>query len=178
PNQLAARLHEEGTPFDQTQIVAKTGWTTGELLQAIESAQPAGPFDLVSLLIGVNNQYRGLPISEFADELNALLSLAIRFADGDANRVLVLSIPDWSVTPFAADRDRATVANEIDRFNECKRQRARASNCHFIDVTPISRLAANDRSLLASDELHPSASMYSSWCTIVLPFARIALTSA
>lgn len=177
PNQLATRLHNDSLAFETPQILAKTGWTSGELLQAIDSSHFAGPFDLVSLLIGVNNQYRGLAINDFQEELDTLLGIAIRFAGNEAHRVIVLSIPDWSVTPFASDRDRESIASEIDRFNECKRLRARARNCHYVDITGVSRLATNDPSLLADDGLHPSAAMYAAWCDLLLPVIKQSLSS-
>src|SRR5688572_4092780 len=116
PEQLAALLRARGIDVDEIEIVATTGWTTDELDAGIDRAGPRGSFDLVSLLIGVNNQYRGLPLDEYRDQFRRLLDRAIDFVGGERSRVLVLSIPDWGVTPFAAGRERARIADEIDAF--------------------------------------------------------------
>ena len=130
---------------------------------------------MVFLQIGVNNQYRGLPEEQFECELDALLDQAVAFAGGDPSRVVVLSIPDWSVTPFAEGRDRLGISTELDRFNRRKLQRTRKRGCHFVDVTPLSRAASENVSLLASDGLQPSGLMYARWCEVVLPVTRLAL---
>jgi lysophospholipase L1-like esterase len=158
-------------------IIAKTGWTTDELNAAIDVARPGGPFDLVTLLIGVNNQYRGRSAEEYRSEFVALLGRAIAFAGGDAGRVVVVSIPDWGVTPFAADRDRVKIAREIDQFNAINREEAARAGAHYADVTAISRGAATDPALTASDGLHPSAKMYQQWVDVILPRAQVALAS-
>ena len=177
PNQLSARLRADQIQCAPPQIIAKTGWTTRELIDGIEVFKLTETYALVSLLIGVNNQYRGLCEDEYVDELELLLAMAVGFAGGDARRVIVLSIPDWSVTPFASDRDCVTIAAEIDSFNRRKRECTRRNGCHFIDITPISRRASQDRALLAEDGLHPSGSMYAEWCEQVLPIAKDALAS-
>ena len=176
PVQLATRLQNEGVDIGEPTIIARTGWTSSELLAGIDRAKPGGVFQLVSLQIGVNNQYRGLSENEFLKELQKLLEFAVEFASGDTSRVLVLSIPDWGVTPFAEGRDRAAIAAEIDRYNALQRREAERLNCHFIDVTSLSRKATHDHALLASDGLHPSAKMYRDWTTLVLPVARTVLT--
>lgn len=158
-------------------IIARTGWTTDELSAAIDAARPAGPFDLVTLLIGVNNQYRGRSAAEYRREFASLLERAIAFGGGDARRVVVVSIPDWGVTPFAADRDRAAIAGEIDQFNAINREEAARAGARYVDVTTISRRAATDASLNASDGLHPSAEMYRQWVAVIAPEARLALAS-
>ena len=117
PVQLAAALHAAGVHVCEPQIVAQTGWTTDELSAAIEAGPISDTFDIVSLLIGVNNQFRGRSLSEYRDQFCHLLAQAIRFANGLAARVIVLSIPDWGVMPFAEGRDRAKIATEIDQFN-------------------------------------------------------------
>ena len=177
PVQLAALLRKEGVQLASPTIVARTGWTTGELLGGINTAQPAGEFDIVSLLIGVNNQFRGLDEDAYVRDLDELFALAIKFAGGDPSRVVVLSIPDWGVTPFAANYDHANIASEIDRFNQLMRDRAKVLGCPFVDVTPQSREAADDPSLLASDGLHPSGKMYAAWCELALPTVRQAVSS-
>ena len=170
PVQLAKRLHI-GAP----QIIARTGWTTDELDAAITGANPRPPFDLVTLLIGVNNQYRGRSAGEFREQFSALLQRAIRFAGGDAGRVVVVSIPDWGVMPFAEGRDRAKIGGEIDAFNAISREETRRAGARYADVTPISRMAASDSSLVAGDGLHPSAKMYERWVEAIEPEARKAV---
>ncbi len=175
PEQLAAMLRELGVEVEEIEIVAKTGWTTDELDVAIDRAAPRGHYDLVSLLIGVNNQYRGRPVEEYRGELRRLLGRAVGFAGGDASRVVVLSIPDWGVTPFAEGRDRAHIAREIDAFNAVNRAEAVAAGARYVDVTQASREAATDAGLIASDGLHPSGEMYRRWAGLVLPEAMAAL---
>ena len=175
PVQLAARLRERGIAVAEPAIIARTGWTTSELAAGIERAKPQGPFDLVSLLIGVNNQYRGLPLAEYRTEFRSLLQQAVNFAGGDASRVLVLSIPDWGVTPFAASRDRARIGAEIDQFNAINREETEQARARYVDVTPQSRSAAGKAEMFASDGLHPSGAMYAEWARIALPAATDAL---
>ncbi len=175
PNQLAELLRKDGIDVADPEIVAKTGWTTEELAGAIDAAQPKGPYALVTLLIGVNNQFRGREAEEYRREFVALLQRAIQFAGGEASRVLVLSIPDWGVTPFAADRDAAKIGREIDLFNRINREEAGRAGARYSDVTPVSRVAATDRTLLAGDGLHPSAAMYRQWAALALPQAQAAL---
>jgi len=171
PVQLAARLVREGVAISQPEIVARTGWTTAELAAGIDAARPRGPFDLVTVQIGVNNQYRGRELAEYRGELEALLRRAREFAGGNAERVIVVSIPDWGVTPFAAGRDRAHISADIDRFNRACREVTLAAGAHWIDVTPISRRATSRPELIAADGLHPSGAMYSDWVEQVLPEA-------
>jgi lysophospholipase L1-like esterase len=175
PVQLATALRERGIPAAEPLIVARTGWTTGELLAGIGVQDPRGPFDLVSLLIGVNNQYRGGRLDEYRSEFRILLQRAITFAGGNPDRVIVLSIPDWGATPFAANRDSDRIAAEISRFNEVNREEAERAGTRYVDVTPISRQAASDRELVAADGLHPSGKMYSAWVHPVLSEALAAL---
>jgi hypothetical protein len=170
-------LRKENFELEMPTILARTGWTSGELLAAIEGARLTGVFHIISLQIGVNNQFRGLDKHQYVRELDALLDLVIKFAGGDTSRVVVLSIPDWGVTPFAVGRDRAAIGREIDCFNQLKRERADRRGCHFVDVTPLSREAVDDPSLLAADGLHPSGTMYAGWCELALPVARRALSS-
>jgi lysophospholipase L1-like esterase len=175
PSQLADRLHTQEYDLDVT-IVAKTGWTTSELAEGIKSVSPQGTFDLVSLLIGVNNQYRGLTLDEYQIEFDSLLEQAIGFAGGNRQRVIVLSIPDWGVTPFAEGRERDQISAQIDSFNGINRGRSARANVRYVDVVPVSRLAAENPSLLAADGLHPSGGMYSSWVDLVFPEAQAALS--
>lgn len=169
PVQLADSLNREGFNFDQPQIIAKTGWTTDELEKAIAEAGPEGPFDLVSLLIGVNNQYRGRALEEYEVQFEGLLKQALRFAGNDPGKVIVVSIPDYGVTPFAASRDPAKIAKEIDAFNKAARLITQAYKISFIDITPGSRMASRHTDLIADDQLHPSARMYTQWVAQILP---------
>ena len=180
PNQLASLV--ESSPQIASQfggieggvevtIIARTGWTTDELWDGIQAQKIDPPYDLVSLLIGVNNQYRGLDIEEYRKSFVFLLNKAIEYAGGDANRVIVLSIPDWGVTPFAGDRDSKKIADEINRFNAINREETEKAGAHYIDITPISREAVNDPSLTAGDGLHPSGKMYTEWSKLALPVA-------
>ena len=170
PNQLAELLGDQGIQMDVT-IIARTGWTTDELWQGIQEREVAPPYDLVSLLIGVNNQYRGYDIHEYREQFVFLLNKSIEYAGGDPDRVIVLSIPDWSVTPFAAGRDTKQIAADIDAFNAVNREESEKANVHYVDVTPISREAVNDKSLIAADGLHPSGKMYAEWAKLALPKA-------
>jgi lysophospholipase L1-like esterase len=178
PNQLAARLREDGAiALASPLIVAMTGWTTDELAAGIAAAQPDGYFELVTLLIGVNNQYRGRALEEYREQFRALLERAVEFAHGISGRVFVVSIPDWGVTPFAAGRDRARIAAEIDAFNQVNGAEANRAGARYVDITPVSRQAAAEPWLIASDGLHPSAEMYRRWVDLLLPEASAALGS-
>jgi lysophospholipase L1-like esterase len=177
PVRLAGLLRASGIPAADPIIVARTGWTTDELSAEIEAARLSGTFDLVTLLIGVNNQYRGRPTDEYRSQFRALLRRAIAFAGERASHVVVLSIPDWGVTPFAkqSGRDIARIATEIDAFNAIGRDEAVRMGARFVDVTADSRRAATDPGLVASDGLHPSAAMYGGWARLALPVAVDAL---
>ena len=175
PVQLAALLRAQGVNVGEPTIIATTGWTTDELSAGIDDANPPGTYELVSLLIGVNNQYRGRGLNEYRHQFVALLQRAIAFANGKPSRALVLSIPDWGVTPFASDRDPVVIAAEIDAFNAVNREEAERLGAHYVDVTPFSRTAAADSSLIADDGLHPSGKMYAEWARLALPAAREAL---
>jgi lysophospholipase L1-like esterase len=177
PNQLATLLEAQGYEVPEPQIIARTGWTTGELSAGIDAAGPEGPYELVSLLIGVNNQYRGLDRKVYQTEFRELLRRAIDLAGGEAGRVLVLSIPDWGVTPFAAGRDQGRIAAEIDAYNAINRAEAAKAGSCYVDVTPISRVAAGKASLIAEDGLHPSGEMYGEWAQLALPAALAALAA-
>jgi lysophospholipase L1-like esterase len=167
--QLVDTLRGLGYLIKDPLIIARTGWTTDELAAAINRTDPDSSFGLVSLLIGVNNQYRGRSSANFRLEFRDLLSQAIAFASDDTNRVFVLSIPDWGITPFAAGRDREKIAEEIDVYNAIKREECMLAGITYIDITDISRRAAEDASLLAPDGLHPSAKMYLEWVLRALP---------
>jgi lysophospholipase L1-like esterase len=163
PIQLQRALHAAGIPLDCVEIVAGTGWTTDELRMEMDAASFRARYDLVCLLIGVNNQYRGYPLEVYAAEFSDLLRRAIRLAGDAPRRVIVLSIPDWSVTPFAQERKRREIRTQIDQFNSINQRVSDDAGVNYIDVTDISRRASDDAMLLAADGLHPSATMYGQW---------------
>lgn len=179
PVRLSARLRDRGIPIADPEIIARTGWTTAELAAALQAATLQPPYRLVTLLIGVNDQYRGLaPDDAYRARFERLLARAVDLAAKDPARLLVLSIPDWGVTPFAAGRDRLRVAAEIDAFNAINESAARAAGAAWLDVTPISREAARDPALVAPDGLHPSAAMYERWVERARPLAEAILRRA
>ncbi|MEL7341008.1 MAG: SGNH/GDSL hydrolase family protein [Bacteroidota bacterium] len=167
PVQLAAKLLAEGTEVSPPTIIARTGWTTDELQAAIAASGEADTFGLVSLLIGVNNQYRGYPFAQYETEFVALLQRAIAFAEGDPKRVFVVSIPDYGATPFGQSGDPDKIGRELDRYNAYADSICQAREIPFFNITPISREAVNDPELVASDNLHPSAKMYGQWVDLL-----------
>ncbi len=176
PNQVVSSMLNNAIPFYPARIVAKTGWTTDELEAGIAIANTAEPlrssYDFVSLLIGVNNQYRGRTIDNYKPGFEALLKKAIQYAGNKTDHTVVLSIPDWGVTPFASGRNRVQIAAEIDAYNAANKKIALRYNVHYIDITPWTREAANDASLLASDGLHPSGIEYKRWAERMAEFFK------
>jgi len=163
PYQTIQLLRKAGYDFQAAEIIAKTGWTTDELLGAISQTIFATTYDFVSLLIGVNNQYRGMPIEEYSSTFEILLQKAISFSDKRNDHVFVLSIPDWGATPIAIERNPAFISAQIDLFNEVNKTIALQYNVNYLDITEETRKAATDESLLAADKLHPSGKAYSIW---------------
>ena len=159
PNQTVALLNGK---LSIPQIIATTGWTTDELDAAITAANIT-TFDIVSLLIGVNNQYRERTVNNFEIEFEHLVQRAIAFANNNSTHVVVLSIPDWGVTPFAEGRDSKKIATEIDAYNLVCKRAAQKFNTHFIDITTAQRLDGNKEEFLAADKLHPSGKEYKKW---------------
>lgn len=168
PNVLADELHLKGLNIASPKIIARTGWTTDELIKAIQKEEVNESYDLVSLLIGVNNQYRGYPIDQFKIEYKELLEQAIAFANGNAKRVIVLSIPDYGVTPFAQSKNPSKIATEIDRYNAVKKEFSISLGVSFYDITGISREAISNPALIANDGLHPSGEMYKKWVEMIV----------
>ena len=168
PVQLAAALRARGIAVAPPRIIARSGWTTDELIAAIDQEQEQGllkaRYGLVSLQIGVNNQYRGRDLDEFGVQFDYLLARAIAFAGGDPHRVLAASIPDWGVTPFgvASGRDRTQIAEQIDQFNAEAQARSARRGVAWVEVTDLSRDPALAHALVA-DGLHPSGEMYARW---------------
>lgn len=166
PYQLINRLNQMGAHFSTPQIIATTGWRTDDLEKAIQTANLEPPFDYVSLLIGVNNQYQGRPLSEYEKGFSRLLELAIGFVSYRKN-VMVLSIPDYGFTPFGAEK-QAEITQHINSFNSTNKKITEESGVAYIDITGISRKGLQDPALVASDGLHPSAMMYSLWVDEIL----------
>jgi lysophospholipase L1-like esterase len=167
PYQTLQLLRNAGQSFYAPEIIAKTGWTTDELNDQLLQHRFLPSYDLVTLLIGVNNQYRGRNWYEFKLEFNNLLQKAIEFAGGDPTKVFVLSIPDWGVTPFAKERDSRQIATEIDKYNEqCKFVTADLGAA-FIDITPSQRMDGANPDFLAGDGLHPNGKEYAKWAALL-----------
>ena len=148
--------------FSTHEIVARTGWTTSELIQAIEAKKLTEQYDIVSLLIGVNNQYRGQSLDTYRVEFKQLLDISVKFAKNDAKRVIVLSIPDWGKSAFAKGQDTQKIASEIDAFNNVAKEECKKANIVFIDITEITR-KNTDASMFAIDGLHYSGKMHRLW---------------
>lgn len=163
PVQLAEALRNRGYKMAAPKIIARTGWTTGDLLKAIDSElNVQRDFDIVSILIGVNNQYQGLPATEYEEELRHVFRRAINHCSQREKGVFAVSIPDYGYTPFGS-ANQEEISAEIDRFNEIFRRVAEDFNVEFYNITPISREAAENPDLIASDDLHPSGLMYQYW---------------
>ncbi|MGG9961088.1 GDSL-type esterase/lipase family protein [Ferruginibacter sp. SUN106] len=168
PSQTVSLLKIDSINFNAPEYIATTGWTTGNLINAINATPPArASYDFVTLLIGVNNQYQGRSQVEYATEFTSLLNTAIQFAGNRPYRVAVLSIPDWSVTPFANGQNKALIAKQIDSFNIINKQIALAKSANYIDITASTRMAATDPSLVATDGLHPSGKEYNKWAVLL-----------
>ncbi|MEL6391224.1 MAG: SGNH/GDSL hydrolase family protein [Bacteroidota bacterium] len=161
PNQLAARLAEFDQPVSEVTFVARTGWTTTELDEAIAETELSPPYDLVSLLIGVNDQFRGFDVAAYRPRLETLLNQAIAFANGDASRVFLVSIPDYAYTPFGGGS--MSISQGIDAYNAVKAQTANDYGVSYINITPISRRGIELPNLVAGDGLHPSGEQYRRW---------------
>ena len=175
PVQLAEMLEVEGLSMEAPEIIAQTGWTTGNLKQAIANQDPQGSYDLVTLLIGVNNQYQGRSLEEFRSELKELLVLSLAFAGGAKEHLIVVTIPDYGITPFAANSDKEKIASDLAQFNQIVIEEAALIEAPLVDIRELWLQAANDASLIADDGLHPSGSMYTLWAQAVLPKAMAAL---
>jgi lysophospholipase L1-like esterase len=174
PVQLVKRLREQGVSASQPLILAETGWTTDDLSAAIRVADFSGPFDLVTLLIGANNQYQDRDLNEYRSQFRNLLRQAIAFTGGKPGRVLVLSIPDWSVTPFAEEDERwqpvrGQIAAQIDAFNQVNRAESENAGVLYLDITSLTRQKGCAPGWFAADGLHPSARIYGAWADLALP---------
>lgn len=170
PVQTANLLHVGNIAFTNPEIIAKTGWTTGDLLHALENDPPKKTnYDLVTLLIGVNNQFQHRSIDEYKIQFTELLNSAIFYAGGNRNHVFVISIPDYSVTPFASVYNAEVISSELTSFNEANKNISLSAGVHYCNITPISQEAKNNPGLLAADNLHPSAVQYKKWSDLIAP---------
>ncbi len=175
PVQTVEQLRNAGFNVAEAEIIATSGWTTGNLLEAVKVKAAAPDYDMVTLLIGVNNQYQRRSMEEYRIQFTSLLKKAIRFAGNRPGRVIVLSIPDYSVTPFANNSDREKIAHEINSFNLINRQISAACHVSYLNITNESRKAAKDHSLIAYDDLHFSGKEYSIWTSLLVPMISVAL---
>jgi len=171
PMQLVSQLRKDNLKVDTPQIIAVTGWTTTNLMSAIEKSRLEEQYDLVTLLIGVNDQFQGFSEESYTIGFKKLFVKAIELAGGRPNRVIVISIPDYGVTPFGKRFGSARIRAEIERFNEINNKIAVEKGVRYVNVTEISRRASEDLTLLAPDGLHPSAKMYAEWVELIAPVA-------
>ena len=172
PIQTAALLQDSNRLIKTPKIIAQTGWTTGDLLSALQRENPPKNYDIVTLLIGVNNQYQSRSLDIYRNEYTTLLVKAIQYAREDKNHVFVLSIPDYSVMPYAANMDKQKIAREIDAFNAVNKEVTLQMGVTYLDITPISREAATNAALIAGDGLHPSAEQYARWSALLAPIIK------
>jgi len=168
PFLLQAKLERNGIAMSHPQVIAQTGWTTSQLMEAIEQQDVESTFDLVTLLIGVNNQYRGLPIEEFEKEIVLLVYKAIAFAGGNRAHVLVLTIPDYGYTPFGFS-GQVHIEKQINAYNKVVKRTTQALDIECIDVTETGRQYSQQVGYLTEDELHPSEKMYQLWVDAIYP---------
>jgi lysophospholipase L1-like esterase len=175
PYQLSNLLASTAHPVKHPTIIATTGWTTDNLIDAVAGSNiDTRKFDLVTLLIGVNDQYQALSQSNYRAKFIQILNTAIKFAHGNTSRVFVLSIPDWGVTPFANGQDN-TIGPQIDQFNAINKAESLKAGANYLNITPISKQAATDLSLVAPDGLHPSGKMYTMWVKLLEPMVAAQL---
>jgi lysophospholipase L1-like esterase len=169
PIQLIRALRSSGRGAEEPTTVAVSGWDTRDLIEALNLSDLESPFDVVTLQIGVNNQFRNGTVSDFEVGLSNLIEKAIDLAGGNVANVVLISIPDWSVTPFAEGAPKQDIAKSIDEFNAVILELAEESGAKFVDITAISRRAGEQPELIAADGLHPSAEMYAEWVELILP---------
>jgi lysophospholipase L1-like esterase len=175
PVQTRTWLTNNGITINAPEIIAATGWSTTALQSAVTSQSPTGPYDAVSLLIGVNDQYQRHDTTDYRELFLQLLNTAIQLAGNRRERVFVLSIPDYSVTPFAQYSDTTFIRQQIDQFNAINKEVTNQNFCNYLDITPSTREAKNDPSLLAGDGLHPSGKEYKKWAERLGPMMKAVL---
>ena len=173
PYQALQLLRDGNLEFSAPEIVAKTGWTTDELLNHISSIKLSDQYSIVTLLIGVNNQYRGRSVESFIPELNSLIEIAINKSGNKKENVFLLSIPDWGVTPFAKEKDQQKISLEMDQYNNACKNAAENFGIQFIDITASQRLDNNKDGFLAEDNLHPSGKEYKKWAEVLVKRIKI-----
>lgn len=173
PYLAAKMLREQGMAIKKPKYIAQTGWSTIALQQAITKEEPLGKWDLTTLLIGVNDQYQHLDTAGYRKRFTELLEKAIGLTDNSAERVFVLSIPDYSMTPFVK-AGQETISVEIDAFNKINREITLAHGVAYVDITALTREVKDDPSLLANDGLHYSSKEHQKWAEKLVPFVRSA----
>ena len=175
PTQTVSRLREQGISIADPVYIARTGWTTGNLQNAIATENPSPTYDVVSLLIGVNDQYQRMDTAGYASRFTELLEKAVQLARGKKAHVFVLSIPDYSATPFVATSEKERVRREVDWFNAINKRITDAYGISYTDITPSTREAATNPALVAGDGLHPSGSEYRKWAEMLAPKMKVVL---
>lgn len=172
PHQFVAALKTQNIKAEEPDYIARTGWTTQQLIQGIDiQLDRDKSYNLVSILIGVNNQYQGLDISIYKPELEKIIKLALAIVRQDASKIFIVSIPDYAFTPFGEGKE--AVSKKIDEYNAINRELAGKYNISHIDITPISRTGLNKPSLVAGDGLHPSGKQYELWAEAILSFCKL-----
>ena len=177
PYQLLQLLRKEKHSFSAPEIVAKTGWTSFELLEHLQQTTLENKYDFATILIGVNNQYRNLNATDFATDFEILLKKALHLVGNNAKKIIIISIPDWGVTPFATERNEQQITNEINTFNGICELAAQKHQTHFINITESTRLAKNDHNLLTTDLLHYSQKEYANWAKKVFEVIKKEINS-
>ena len=175
PDQLATIVRTAGLDLSDPQIIAQEGWTTDDLLSNFDKANPHHHYDLVTIQIGANNQFHELPTADYRRQFAKLLQRSIAAANGQASHVLAITIPDWSVTPFAANRNPAVLAKHIDEFNRIMQAECAKLHVTCVDITALTREAATQPALVALDGLHPSADQLRNWANFLAPTVEQAL---
>ena len=177
PNQTVALLKQQNIVFAKPTIIASTGHTTANLLQTITSKPPKqNTYSIVTLLIGVNNQYQNLDINVYKAEFEQLLTYAILKANSKPSHVIVLSIPDWGYTPFAKGKNKKNISAAINRYNTINKQLSKTYKVGYVNITPLTRLVSTNPKLTAKDTLHPSGSAYAAWATLLAPIISNIIT--
>ena len=170
PNIIIGSINKKHNFKGEVNIIATTGWRTDQLINAVNSANlEPGDFDFITLLIGVNNQYQGAPLEKFEQELDSLISMSIELMEGANDKIILISIPDYGVTPFASSRGPEKIEQEINTYNDIKKAFSEKYEIPYVYITDLTRLAKNELSLLASDQLHPSGILYRQWVERILP---------
>jgi lysophospholipase L1-like esterase len=164
-----------GINIQDPQVIAEPGWTSADLIHGVAAANLSNTYDLITLLTGFANQYRGQALDDYRQQLRELINRAVELAGGDENRILVISIPDWGQTPYAKNFNRALIAEQIDAYNQISRAEASQAGAHYVDITSKARVLVKQPGMLASDELHPSGLQYTAWMESIFPEALAAL---